>query len=228
MNDIWLYSLPILLVDIVNPVLLAGVAISLTGKQPVVRSSALILGHTTAYFAVGVLVVYGLADLAAPILEKVKRWVLEPTPLSFLTSFILGLILVVIAVRWKDDDSKKPAKEEKASSGILPAFFLGATINFVGAPFAVPYFGFINELFRFEVESKMLALIIYNLGYALPFAIFPVAFIFYGPTLLRPLNAINQFIERTSAWLVPSLLGILGVAFVVDAIKYFITGTGLV
>ena len=59
MNSIWAVGIPILLVDVANPVLLVAIAYALTRSRPIAKSYALILGHTLAYFLMGILIVYG-------------------------------------------------------------------------------------------------------------------------------------------------------------------------
>lgn len=232
MSEIWIVSVPILLVDVVNPVLLAAIAAALAGKNPLLRSSAVLLGHTLAYFVIGLLAIYGLAEIMAPAFDFVVKAFMEPTTFNFVLGFLIGVLLIGVAIR---SGLKKPDVPDGSGSdggqqagGLLSSIFLGTTINLVGAPFAVPYFGFINELFRFEVASKVSALVAYNLAYALPFALMPLAFVLIGPPILGVLKTFDRLIQTTGRWLLPLLFGGLGLAFVVDAIKYFVTGTGLI
>ncbi len=53
MSSIWAVGIPILLVDVANPVLLVAIAYALTRSRPIAKSYALILGHTLAYFTDG-------------------------------------------------------------------------------------------------------------------------------------------------------------------------------
>ena len=54
MLEFWAVGLPILLVDVANPVLLAMVLLALATDRPFLNSIMLILGHTLAYFLAGV------------------------------------------------------------------------------------------------------------------------------------------------------------------------------
>ncbi|WP_170386889.1 GAP family protein [Ruegeria atlantica] len=232
MSDIWVVGIPILLVDVVSPVLLAATAFALTGRRPIANSYALILGHTIAYFVMGVLIVYGLAELLAPVVDFVVEGFVNPTRINFIIGLLLGLVLLGLAFRVSTsaemDKQSARSQASQQKDGVLPSFLMGATLCVVGMPFAVPYFGFINEMFRFNVQSKPLGLLIYNLLYALPFALIPLAYALAGNSILDKLKALNQFISTTASWLVPLLFGLLGLAFIIDAVKYFLTGSGLI
>ena len=73
-------ALPILLADAVNPVLFAAVVVAAGSHQPCAAGLAMILGHTAAYFAVGVAIVYGLADLVARWFSPLPDLVFPETP----------------------------------------------------------------------------------------------------------------------------------------------------
>ena len=60
MNEIWPSLVPILLTDIVNPVLFAFMVYAVSTDRPIANSSALLLGHTVAYFVVGIVLATGL------------------------------------------------------------------------------------------------------------------------------------------------------------------------
>ena len=231
MSDFLIVSASILLVDVVNLVLFAAVILTLSGAQPVTRSVALILGHSIAYYVVGLLVIFGLAKILSPVIDFFSEGFSNPKPIHFTTGMILGLLLIAIAVRSffgnASADGKRVQKTD-AETSVLSAFFLGVTIMFVGAPFAIPYFGFINELYRFEVGHKPLVLLIYNLVYALPFALLPFAYSLWGEGAVGTMKVINAFLNDTMSWLVPLLFLLLGFAFAADAAKFFLTGSGLV
>ncbi len=245
MSSIWAAGIPILLVDVANPVLLVAIAYALTRSRPIAKSYALILGHTLAYFLMGVLIVYGfvyfvmgsliangLAELFAPVVDFVVKGFVDPTRISFVIGFVLGLVLLGFAVRMstsaqiEKQSTRSEVSEQK--EGLFPSFMMGVTICVLSMPFSVPYFGFINELFSFNVESKALGLLIYNLLYALPYMLIPFAYAVVGQSIVAKLEAFITFIGSTASWFIPLLFGVLGLAFIADAIKYFLTGSGLV
>lgn len=231
MSEFLIVSVSIFLVDVPNVVLFAAVIMALSGPNPLARSCALILGHTLAYFIAGLLVVFGLAKFLAPVIDFFVDGFLNPAPIDFVMGLVVGVLLIVGAVKMfvgSAPDGNLEDPKLKKSGGVLSSFMLGVTLLFVGIPAAIPYFGFINELYRFEIASKPLALLIYNIFYALPFALMPLAFAFWGSGMIEKLKQINAVLNKTMAWLMPILFLVLGMVFVVDAVKFFLTGSGLI
>jgi len=55
---------PIFLVDVLNPVLFAMLVFAAGSNRAVTNSSALLIGHTLAYFFAGVAISYGMEQVA--------------------------------------------------------------------------------------------------------------------------------------------------------------------
>ncbi|MFD3191963.1 GAP family protein [Sedimentitalea sp. HM32M-2] len=228
-SDLWAIALPILIVDVANPVLLAAVILGLTTARPFGMSIAVLVGHTNSYLLAGLLIVFGLTELLAPLFAPLIDWFLNPVPADYLLGLVLGLLLVAVAWRWKvspPGPSEKLQDQPRESIGAALAF--GAVINFAGIPFALPYFAFINELYKLDSDQKIIPLIIYNLLYALPFLLLPMAKALCGASILPALQRINRWVESASAYILPAIIGLLGLAMIVDALLFFTTGAGLV
>ncbi len=229
MLEFWLVAFAILVVDVANPVLLAAVILCMSTTRPFLNSVIMIAGHTVSYTLFGLLIIYGLtavfSDLLAPFMELLNN----PQPVDFVISFVLGLVTLWFAIRWRikpPETSKKTPDTQ--SGGLLGYFFFGGVINFVGAPFAVPYFSFINQLMRLDEPLVLPNLILYNLLYALPFLMVPLSVAVFGKAVLPLLERINEFVDKYSAYIMPVLLGILGLALLIDAALFFATGSGLI
>lgn len=229
MNEFLALMIPILVIDVANPVLLATVVVALTADRPIALSLAVICGHTLAYFTVGVLVLFGLADLLVRYLQPVVDWFNSPTTWDFVISFFLGLLLIVVAWRWKAAPPKPSENEpEQVEAGVIIAFGFGAILNFIGIPFAIPYFAFIGNLFRLDDETlRMGYLVVYNILYAAPFLLLAISVAVIGRSLLPFLERINAVVEKYSGYVMPLLIGLVGLGLVTDATKYFLTGNGL-
>lgn len=229
MSDLWAIGLPILAVDVANPVLLAAVILSLTTDRPIANSLALIAGHTAAYFAAGLLFLFGVGELLASLTGPVQELIDNPLPSDFVISAIIGLVLLVAALRWKiNPPAPSDNPPEPAKSGLLSSFGFGAIINFVGIPFALPYFAFISQLMKGDPAQAILPLVLYNLGYAAVFLLVPLALVIFGSAVMPLLQKINQAVEKYSAYIMPVLLALLGLALLIDAGLYFTTGSGLI
>jgi cytochrome c biogenesis protein CcdA len=218
--EIWAVLLPILLTDVVNPVLFAFMVYAAGTDRPVILSGSMLLGHTTAYFGAGIIL--------AVFMEKIAAYFANPHTVDFVIGLILGLVLIWLAIGSRNDTGKRP-DEELPQFTVVSAFGFGAVINFIGMPFAVPYFAAIDQILKadFSTTQALLILLAYNLVYALPFAIVPVLSAMMGEQARPVLAKVNAFMEKASGVLMPLLLGAIGLTLVADAIKYFITGSPL-
>ncbi len=99
----------------------------------------------------------------------------------------------------------------------------------MGLPFALPYFAALDQILKADltVSGSLLVLVIYNLGYALPFLTVPVLALVLGDGSSEVLSRINDKVDRASTVLMPLMLALVGVALVADAILYFTRGQGL-
>ena len=218
--EIWTSLFPFLLTDVVNPVLFAFLVYAASTDRPVALSSSMLLGHTAAYLGGGIVL--------ALFIEKITAYFAKPHAVDFIIGLILGLILLWLAVKSRKDTGKRPDENEPQLT-VLSAFSFGAVVNFVALPFAIPYFAAIDQILKadFSAAQAVGALIAYNLAYALPFALVPLLSAVMGERARPLLARVNVVLERISGFLMPLLLGAIGLALVVDAVKYFVTGSGL-
>lgn len=229
MGELWAIGGAILVVDIANPVLLAVVVLAVSGERPIATSLAVIAGHTLAYFLAGALIVFGLAEwlqeIAQPLIDQFKA----PRLIDYVFSLVIGALLVWVALLWRTDPPKPSENPPQPKSpGLVSAFLLGAVINFIGIPFALPYFAFIAEILQAPEEMRWTALILYNLGYAAPFLLIPAAVAIVGPSIMPLLSKINAFVERYSVFVLPLIFLGLGMFLILDAGFYFVRGSGLI
>ncbi len=212
--------LPILLVDVVNPVLFAMLVFAAGTSRPVANSTALLAGHTLAYFVAGILVSFGIAQISARLAN--------PHRVDFVLSAIVGLGLIAMALTTRK--SGAPSRDEPAWE-LTPArlFAFGAVLNFVGIPFALPYFAVIDQIVKadLDVAESLTVLAIYNGFYALPFMVVPISAAAAGESGREVLERINGYIARSSDLLMPWMLLALGLVICADSAAYFIRGEGL-
>jgi len=219
-TEIWTILIPILIVDVMNPVLFAFMVYAAGTKHPVSNSSAVLIGHAVAYFIAGFILALGL--------ERITDRLANPQFVDYIISLLLGILLLWVTFRPKNKTKKEQAKPDGVLTPVK-AFGLGAIINFVGIPFALPYFAALNQILKADLTiiDSVIVLFAYNLLYALPFVIVPVLVAMNGERSQSLLKRINLVVERASAYLMPALLAIAGFALVGDAIKFLLTGKGL-
>jgi len=209
---------PLLLVDVLNPVLFALLIIAVGTSRPLAISGAFLAGHTSAYFVSGV----GIALALAQIMERLDN----PLPVDFIIQLVIGVFCLraALAARGGSPDDSEPEGELTP----LRCFGYGAIVNFVGVPFALPYFAAVDQILKADlgVEGSLLALAIYNAAYALPFLLVPILIVLVGDRVRPALEKINGFLASAFDLLMPFLLLVLGLALSADSITYFVRGQG--
>lgn len=217
MNEIWPGLVPLLLTDIVNPVLFAFMVYAAGSDRPIANSSALLLGHTVAYFTVGIL----LAAALEPIIERLKN----PQRIDYYIELAIGFILLWVASRSRSDTGKRP-NDSTPKLGVAGSFGYGAVVNFIGIPFALPYFAVLGQILKadFSTSQTVAVLAAYNLAYAVPFCAVPILRSVLGERGQPLLERTNLFLDKISSVLMPILLILIALTLIVDALYYFTTG----
>ena len=218
--EAWTTLLPFLLADVVNPVLFAFLVYAAGSDRPVLLSSSMLLGHTAAYFSAGVVLVL--------FMEKIADYLANPQTIDFLIELVLGVALLWLALRSRKDTGKHP-DEYSQQITVLSAFGFGAVVNFIGIPFAVPYFAAIDQIMKADLSTNqaLMTLMGYNLAYAAPFLFVPLLSALMGKKARPVLARVNAFLDKVSAVLMPLMLGLIGLALISDGLWYFIMGTSL-
>jgi cytochrome c biogenesis protein CcdA len=220
MLDLLPAILPILLVDVLNPVLFAMLVFAAGSRRPVLNSAAMLAGHTLAYFVAGIGVALGI--------ETAAERLANPEPVDFAVSGIVGVGLLGMVLPAKK--SGAPTRDEPEwELTPLKCLGFGAIVNFVGIPFALPYFAVVDQIMKaaLSLSASLAALGIYNVVYALPFAVVPLAVAVAGEGAKPMLGKINAFLVRAADVLMPWMFGLLGLALVADSAAFFTRGTGL-
>ncbi len=211
---------PILLVDMLNPVLFAVMVFAAGSSRPITNSAAILIGHTLAYFVAGILVSLGI--------EQATERLVNPHRIDFIISGIVGIGLLWVTLRTKKEGAPV-ASEPEWELTPMKCLGFGAFVNFIGIPFALPYFAVVDQLLKanLSMPESLTTLAIYNISYALPFVVVPAAVAISGENAKPLLEKINGFIGKASDVVMPWMLGLLGLALLADSIAYFYRGAGL-
>lgn len=212
--------IPIVLIDVLSPVLFALMLVGVGSSRPVQNSCALLVGHTITYFIVGIVAALGL--------EKISSWLSNPKPIDFVIGLLVGVGCIYAAFR-HGKEGDQPTSDPDTNLSALGYFKLGAAVSFVGAPFAMPYFVAIGLILRADLSTSqsLLVLIGYNILYAIPFALIPLVVATSGDRFKHIFEKINLFMIKGAEFILPLALGLLGFGLVVDAVLYFLRGKGL-
>lgn len=208
---------PILLSDVLNPVLFTFMIYAAGSKRPVVTSSAMLLGHTAAYLTCGIILAYSI--------EALSTRLANPQSIDFVIEFVVACALLWLVLRTRKDKGKRP-DEQTSEFTVGKAFAFGAVVNLIGIPFAVPYFAAIDQLLKsgLDTSGMVTGLVVYNVAYALPFALIPILTAIMGDRSKPILARVNGYMEKASDVIMPLLLFAIGLALLVDSVWYFIHG----
>lgn len=217
MNELVAVLPPLLLVDVLNPVLFAALIFVAGSTRPVLNSSAMLLGHTLAYIVVGVVLSLGM--------EQLRERLANPRPVDFLLEFILAVGAFYAAFASRGGGASEE-RNPKTALGTPACFGYGALINFIGAPFALPYLAAVDRILEADLSTPAAlgVLIAYNLAYALPFALVPGLVAAIGERARPILERINDWLVRAADLLMPWLLFAIGLFLLTDVAFYLLTG----
>ena len=212
--------IPLLVVDVLNPVLFALLIVAVGTSRPLANSTAFLAGHTAAYFISGIIIALGLNQIT----DRLDN----PHPVDFVIELLLGLLCLWAALASRDG---KASEERNPEGELTPAycFGYGAVVNFIGIPFALPYFAVVDQLLKanLSIESSLLVLMFYNTAYALPFVLVLITVALMGDTSKPFLDKINNVLASLVDRFMPILLFLLGATLTVDALAYLISGDAL-
>jgi cytochrome c biogenesis protein CcdA len=217
-TELWTFLTPILLGDVLNPVLFAFIIYATGSNRPILNSSLMLAGHTAAYFVAGLIIAVGL--------ERIMDALKDPGPLIFGFELVIGIALVGVALLSRTDKGRPDAEEKSEPLTPLKSFGLGMIVNMIGIPFAVPYFAALDQILKADLDTTgaVTQLVIYNLLYAAPFAGLIVMRAVMGKSARPMLDRINGWVEKASGFIMTPLLFLLGVALIIDSVYYFVTG----
>jgi threonine/homoserine/homoserine lactone efflux protein len=224
MSDLFPTILPILFTDIINPVLLAAVIFSLGSNKPFLNSLFILLGWFLLYFVAGIAIALGL--------DAIIELLANPRPIDFVIEIVIGVLLCWLGlsiVFKKKPKQKEPQLDDAAALNPFKAFWMGALINIIGLPFALPYFAVIDQILKADLDwiSSLTVLLIYNLLYILPFSLLLLIRIIYREKSDEIFAKINNVMERIADVLMPFILIGIGGLLITDSIFYFVKGTSL-
>ena len=216
--------LPILITDIINPVLLAAVIFSLGSRKPFLNSISVLLGWFLFYFAAGIAIALGL--------DSIIELLANPGPIDFYIEIIIGVLLcwLGLSIVFKNKPKqKKPEYDDAAALNPSKAFWMGVLINIIGLPFALPYFAVIDQILKADLDwiPSLTVLLVYNLLYILPFSLLLLIRILYREKSDAIFSKINSVMDRIADVLMPFILLGIGGLLIVDSIFYFVNDASL-
>jgi cytochrome c biogenesis protein CcdA len=139
---------------------------------------------------------------------------------------VLGFAFIYSALASREGGASEK-RQPQGELAPLKCLLYGAVINFIGAPFALPYLAVISEIVQSDLSTASAVTVLagYNFIYALPFLLVPALIATIGDRAQPVLAKINQFLERGTDLLMPWLMLALGLWLLFDVFYFVTTGT---
>ena len=100
--------IPILVTDVINPVLLAAVIFALGSNRPYLNSLTILLGWLTVYMISGIILALGL--------EAITGYLSNPRPIDYWIGIIVGIALILLGIWLMQRHDAASARQRVASS----------------------------------------------------------------------------------------------------------------
>ncbi|HGY55795.1 MAG TPA: hypothetical protein ENK44_08845 [Caldithrix abyssi] len=212
---------PIALIDSLSVVPIASVPLVmlLGGRRPVAGSLAFLAGIFFTYFPFGVLLLFGLDAVFDRLANHfVAWWSREPDIGEVILQIIIGLLMVVYGGKLWNRRGKIQQETEQSAITPAQAFSMAALINITGMWGALPYFAAVAQILKadFSASGMLIALLFYNLVFALPLSAFLFLRLLIGERSQRWFESINVFLARWGGRILLIVLIGLGLLLIAD------------
>jgi cytochrome c biogenesis protein CcdA len=226
MNELLTVLTPIALIDSTSmiPMSIVPLAILFAGKRPLLSSAAFIVGIFLPYLIIGILIAVGLGGVIAKINEFVVTKWNHPDTLDLILQIVIGVVLFTIGYRMALTRRKQEDRAPPDDVSPAGAFTFAAGLVLVGIPGALPYFAAIDQLLRADlpVVPSLLALVYYNVVFALPLVVLVLARAIFPKQVERISGPLGRLAEKWGRRLIVTLLIILGLVLVLDGVGWFV------
>jgi cytochrome c biogenesis protein CcdA len=226
MGAILILLTPIALVDSTSiiPTCIVPIIVLLGGRRPIPATLSFISGIFLAYFAFGLVIVFGATTLLETATEWLKSQMRPPNTIEVLIQIAIGVVLAALAVKLADRKQRSRDKEPPADVSAWGAFLFGAVFMLSGVWGALPYFAAIDGILRADLSATggLLALGYYNLFVVVPLIAMVVIRAALGERSNALFERLNQFFTRWTKRLVLGGLLMLGFFLIADGVGWLI------
>lgn len=203
---------------------IAGIAVALGTRQPILTASALIAGIFAPNFVFGLLIAIGLDTTFDRLEVRARHLWQDADTLVIGLQLIIGAVMIVFAYRLSRISQRR--SDDASSTRMTPvgAFSVSAGLTLMGLPSAVLYFAAIDQVLRADLTAPGIvkALLFFNVICLLPLMLLVLSRGLLGTRSDPLFRAVARFIGRWGRRLMfVGLLG-LGVVLTLDAIGWFL------
>ncbi len=216
MLRLFLFILPIALLDGISPIRIGAMAVLLGARRPWMGAGLFILGTLLSYFLLGVAVTVG-ADRALRFLAS------EPRPLVYGAGIAIGALLVVLGFRnlRARGPARRPVGPRVQGPGGAVVSSLALTV--IAAPAAIPYLAAIDLILQsgLGVPEILGALAFYCIVFVMPLAVLVALRSALGPRSATLLSRIHRMVSTSMPRVIGALLLVLGLLMIVEGVAFF-------
>lgn len=224
MIHVVLVLIPFLLVDIINPPLLAGTIYGLGTKKPYANSAVMLLSFLCLYLLAGIAIALGLEsviDYFSPTNQEKQ----SSPYFDYALELLLALLLFYLAAKQSQERDTHSIEElERSDMTLKEAATIGILINVVGLPFAIPYLAAIDQILKADLHFIQIffVLLVYNIFYILPYASLLLIRFTFPHESDRIFGGINSWMHRVTTKWMPWVFFLLGLLLVEDAVSFLL------
>jgi cytochrome c biogenesis protein CcdA len=216
--------LALALLDSINPSAIVVTLYLLSGRRVPTQIVVYVAAIFLTYLTLGVMMMSGI-DALAPSLGTVAS-----SRLGFIVQGVIGLAMLLYAIRAPTTAKSAPRVEPRASSYAALAL-LGVTVTTMELPTAVPYFGAIALLTTADLPMAqwMPLLVVYDAIFVLPPVLLLVGHLVFGRRLDARYADLRERLQagarETMLWIFGLVGGALLVSSVVEYTARFVMRT---
>jgi cytochrome c biogenesis protein CcdA len=205
--------LALALVDSINPSAIVVTLYLLSGRRVAGQIVVYLAAIFLTYLTLGVMMMSGI-DALAPSLGTVAS-----SRLGFIVQGVLGLAMLLYAIRAPTTAKSAPRVEPSASSYAALAL-LGVTVTTMELPTAVPYFGAIALLTTADLPMAqwMPLLVVYNAIFVLPPVLLLAGHIVFGRRLDARYADLRERLQAGARETMLWIFGLVGGALLVSSV----------
>ncbi len=218
---------PISLIDSLSllPFAMVVLAVLLSGPKPYLASVSFLLGTTLAYFAAGLLIVFGLGEFIQRATAGIAHGCNNPRAIDYILSMVVGIALILLGYRWAIARRKR-AERKQVSAGMTPgaAFVTGAGATIAGIWGALPYFAAIDQIMKADVSyaEGIVALAYYNIVFVSLAAALVLIRAVVGQRSDGLFNAVTRLFEIWGKRVLVALMIVLGSVMLADGVGWLL------
>ena len=216
-DQLMLFILPLLLTDMINPILFVGVVYGLGSQKHLLNGTLVLFSFFVCYFLTGLILAEGVEYLTQ-VLHLSEDWDYA------IEAFVAILLLYFGWINYKTDHTPDLHLSKKNELTSRQAIFLGIHIHLIGLPFAVPYLAAIDQILKADISYGVIfsLILIYNVIYILPFMLLILIRLFTGDRSAFLFAKVNQWLDWVSSKVIPILFMLLGLLLLEDCLSYFL------